>query len=113
MPKVGSIFAGSKDKQSEHQFQSPAPGSQLHHPPITESSSRLLLCLIEGDDSIFLVKADVKEIVVHLKEHILEKGRNMILSHVDAKDLVLFKVTRLVTVWLRKTQMWRAIVPTP
>jgi hypothetical protein len=52
-----------------------------------------LWCLIEGDSMPFEVTAPVNANINRLKEVVREKGKNGVLGNVDAKDLVLLKVS--------------------
>jgi Crinkler effector protein N-terminal domain len=56
-----------------------------------------LSCFIENDTTPFLVQvtAPIGMIIYDLKELIKEKGKNGVLSSVDAKDLTLWKVRYL------------------
>jgi hypothetical protein len=55
--------------------------------------NRVLRCLVSGDTTSFKVAVPAEGDVVDLEELVLEKGRKGILHDVDAKDLVLWKVS--------------------
>jgi prolyl-tRNA editing enzyme YbaK/EbsC (Cys-tRNA(Pro) deacylase) len=55
---------------------------------------RTLLCLVEGDTTIFQVQAPVDNNVLDLKELVYEKGVGVARGPVLAKDLVLWKVSQ-------------------
>jgi hypothetical protein len=59
---------------------------------MTDDAPRALTCLIEGETSLFRVKPTGSMDILELKDLIHEKGKNGVLSIVDAKDLVLWKV---------------------
>jgi Crinkler effector protein N-terminal domain len=53
-----------------------------------------LLCLIEGESSLYMFRVEPTGSmdIMQLKELIKEKNKNGMLSSIDAKDLVLWKV---------------------
>ena len=52
-----------------------------------------LWCLIIGDPNPFLVSVSTNDYVARLKKAIYEEAKNGALQGVDAKDLVLLKVS--------------------
>jgi len=54
--------------------------------------SRELWCLIEGD-ALIQVSVPANKPIAILKEFIYVKGQSFVFSGIDAKDLVLFKVS--------------------
>jgi hypothetical protein len=60
---------------------------------LLEDNFRVLLCLIEGDSTVFQVKAPINNNVLDLKDLIREKGINVQERYVLAKDLLLLKVS--------------------
>jgi hypothetical protein len=51
-----------------------------------------LMCLIEGDITLFAVEVSSDLLVLHLKDRIHDKGKNSTFRGVDAKDLTVFHV---------------------
>ena len=49
-------------------------------------------CFVEGDATPFSITAMPTISISNLKDKIKEKGKNGVLSNVDAKDLTLWKV---------------------
>jgi Crinkler effector protein N-terminal domain len=66
--------------------------------PAQTTSLRVLLCLIEGDSTVFQVKAPINNNVLDLKGLIREQRKHGVLSSVDAPDLVLWKVSTTSTI---------------
>jgi Crinkler effector protein N-terminal domain len=64
---------------------------------LLEDNFRVLLCLIEGDSTVFQVKAPINNNVLDLKDLIREKGINVQERYVLAKDLLLLKVSTIST----------------
>jgi hypothetical protein len=59
---------------------------------MADDASRTLICLIEGEPITFKVKPTGKMDMMDLKKLIKEEGKHGVLSNVDAKDLILWKV---------------------
>ncbi|KAI0250344.1 hypothetical protein BJV78DRAFT_1283292 [Lactifluus subvellereus] len=59
---------------------------------MADDALRALICLIEGESSAFIVYPTGSMNIIQLKELVHEKGKNGVLSNVDAKDLTLWKV---------------------
>jgi hypothetical protein len=60
---------------------------------MADDAVRSLICLIEGESSLFRVKPTGGMDIIDLKALIKEEGKNGVLGSVDAKDLVLWKVS--------------------
>ena len=59
---------------------------------MSDDSPRALLCLIEGESSLFMVELAGNKDIIALKDLIKEKGINSTKHAVLAKDLTLWKV---------------------
>jgi len=59
---------------------------------MADDAPRTLTCLIEGDSSLFQVNSTGDKNIFNLKKLIWEEGKRGVLSNVDAKDLILWKV---------------------
>ena len=59
---------------------------------LSDDSPRDLWCLIEGDAPV-LVKVAANMPIAVLKELVYEKGKSSVFDGIDAKDLVLLKVS--------------------
>ena len=66
--------------------------SQLPQLNLANDALRGLICLIEGDSSLFIVEPTRSIDIIDLKELIKEKGINTTEHAVLAKDLILWKV---------------------
>jgi hypothetical protein len=60
---------------------------------IADDTIHTLWCLVEGDSMVFEVTASANASINRLKELVREKGKNGALGNIDAKDLVLLKVS--------------------
>jgi hypothetical protein len=89
MVKGKSFFTRGKPPDD----QLPAPALGLNNPVTSDSPSRALLCLIEGDETVFEVEADANEIIDHLKASIHRRGDKGRFARVNSMDLTLLKVT--------------------
>ena len=70
----------------------PSLTSQQQATTSLDNTFRVLLCLIEGDSTVFQVKATANENVLDLKKLIHQEKDKGILRSVNASDLVLWKV---------------------
>jgi hypothetical protein len=59
---------------------------------MADDASRSLLCLIEGESTVFLVEPAGNRYIMELKEFIKEKGIKATEHAILAKDLILWKV---------------------
>jgi hypothetical protein len=59
---------------------------------MANDASRSLLCLIEGESTVFKVKPAGSDDIIALKKLIKEKGKNGVFKSVDANILILWKV---------------------
>jgi len=60
---------------------------------MADDTRRTLVCLIEGDSSLFSVKAAGNMPILKLNDLIVEKRQNGVLKNVDAADMRLWKVS--------------------
>lgn len=60
---------------------------------MADDTIHTLWCLVEGESIVFEVTASANASINRLKELIREKGKNGALGNIDAKDLVLLKVS--------------------
>ena len=51
-----------------------------------------LWCNVKGDSVLFFVEVPPEHTIAHLKKLIWEQRQNRVLSSIDAKDLILWKV---------------------
>jgi hypothetical protein len=59
---------------------------------MADDSPRALVCVIAGESSPFIVELAANKNLIYLKGLIKEKGKNGVLSGIDATDLSLWKV---------------------
>ena len=59
----------------------------------SENTSCRLFCLVEGEAEVFLVPVEGDKVISELKELVHEKGKNGVFASVDAKELMLLKVS--------------------
>jgi hypothetical protein len=59
---------------------------------MADDASRSLICLIEGESTLFEVEPTGSTNIMKLKDLIKEKCKNGVLGNIDAKDLTLWKV---------------------
>ena len=57
------------------------------------NDTRVLFCLIQGETQLFKVTVSTGEDIYFLKKGIQERRKNRALCNVDARDLVLWKVS--------------------
>ena len=62
---------------------------------MADNALRVLICLVEGDSSIFEVKPTGDMDIIDLKDLIWEENKNNALKGVDSSDLILWKVMSL------------------
>jgi hypothetical protein len=62
---------------------------------MADNALRVLICLVEGDSSIFKVKPAGDTDIIDLKDLIWEENKNNVLKGVDSSDLILWKVMSL------------------
>ena len=62
---------------------------------MADNALRVLICLVEGDSSIFIVEPTGDMDIMDLKDLIWEENKNNVLKGVDSSDLILWKVMSL------------------
>ena len=62
---------------------------------MADNALRVLICLVEGDSSVFKVKPTGDMDIMDLKDLIWEKNKNRVLNGVDSNSLILWKVMSL------------------
>ena len=62
---------------------------------MADDAIHALICLVEGDSSVFIVEPTGDMDIMDLKDLIWEENKNNVLNGVDSKDLILWKVMSL------------------
>jgi hypothetical protein len=62
---------------------------------MADDAIHALICLVEGDSSVFIVEPTGDMDIMDLKDLIWEENKNNVLNGVDSSDLILWKVMSL------------------